>query len=105
MLAPSGATALLCRGVVSLLPVSYDLAARDQCKGDEGNRQYGALWRPRGEGNYQARARGGMADTVDSKSIGREAVRVQVPPRPQQQQQHPAGLEVRATHKLGDLAR
>ena len=29
-----------------------------------------------------ARARGGMADTVDSKSIGRKAVRVQVPPRP-----------------------
>ena len=27
-------------------------------------------------------ARGGMADTVDSKSIGRKAVRVQVPPRP-----------------------
>ena len=51
MLAPSGATALLCRGVVSLLPVSYDLAAREQCKGNfVGNGQYGALWPLTGPG-------------------------------------------------------
>jgi hypothetical protein len=39
-------------------------------------------WGGTPNGVLAARARGGMADTVDSKSTGRKAVRVQVPPRP-----------------------
>ena len=68
-----------CRAAYSPLPVPpRRLATRYRVNWDGSAPRQEALR----EAGLRTRARGGMADTMDSKSIGRKAVRVQVPPRP-----------------------